>query len=132
MGALVVLIPCVSIASNKSKICLSSSVQDHLWTWNANDYQSSNDYYDALIGTYDFNQTHNLRLDRLSSPCFDPINGKGVIYLRKQYHMPDLKGSSTTLDWIDLETKKTIQLTRPIWGIHDQQVNSIKIFNTHM
>jgi hypothetical protein len=43
--------------------------------------------------------------------------------------MPDLNGSSTTLHWVDLETNKTIQLTRPIWGIHDQQVNQITLFS---
>jgi len=63
-------------------------------------------------------------LDRLSSPSFNPRDGKSVIYLRKQYHMPDLNGSTTTLHWIDLETNKTIQLTRPIWGRNDQQVRS--------
>ncbi|CAF4642159.1 unnamed protein product [Rotaria sp. Silwood1] len=35
--------------------------------------------------------------------------------------MPDLNGSTTTLHWIDLATNKTIQLTRPFWGIHDHQ-----------
>lgn len=36
--------------------------------------------------------------------------------------MPDLNRSSTTLHWLDLETNKNIQLTRPIWDTHDQQV----------
>jgi hypothetical protein len=71
---------------------------------------------------HDFNQEDNLRLDRISSPRFHPSNGNSVIYLRKQYHMPDLLGSSTTLHWINLETNRTVQLTRPVWGIHDQQV----------
>ncbi|CAF5104586.1 unnamed protein product, partial [Rotaria sp. Silwood1] len=35
--------------------------------------------------------------------------------------MPDLNGSTTTLHWIDLTTNKTIQLTRPFWGIDDHQ-----------
>ncbi len=91
--------------------------------WNASDYQSNSDYYNQLTTTFDFNQTHNLRLDRLSSPRFHPINGQTLIYLRKQFHMPDLNGSTTTLHWIDLQTNQTIQLTKPIWGIHDQQVN---------
>ncbi|CAF2766157.1 unnamed protein product [Rotaria sp. Silwood2] len=121
LGAIIVLIPCVIVISRKSRDCSSSSTASQPSTWNPNDYQSNSDYYDKLTITYDFNQTHNLRLDRLSSPCFHPINGKSVIYLRKQYHMPDLIGSSTTLHWVDLETNKTIQLTRPIWGIHDQQ-----------
>ncbi|CAF0901424.1 unnamed protein product [Rotaria sordida] len=119
LGAIIVLIPCVIVISRKSIDCSSTSSEPS--TWDANDYQSNSDYYDKLTITYDFNQTHNLRLDRLSSPCFHPINGKSVIYLRKQYHMPDLNGSSTTLHWIDLNTNKTIQLTRPIWGIQDQQ-----------
>ncbi len=92
--------------------------------WNASDYQSNSDYYNQLTTISNFNQTHNLRLDRLSSPSFNPNDGKSVIYLRKQYHMPDLNGSTTTLHWIDLETNKTIQLTRPIWGRNDQQVRS--------
>lgn len=36
--------------------------------------------------------------------------------------MPDLNGSTTTLHLIDLQSNTTIQLTKPIWGIHDQQV----------
>ncbi len=36
--------------------------------------------------------------------------------------MPDLNGSTTTLHWLDLQTNQTIQLTKPIWGINDQQV----------
>ena len=94
-------------------------------SWNASDYQSNSDYYNKLITISDFNQTHNLRLDRLSSPRFHPQNGESVIYLRKQYHMPDLNGSTTTLHWIDLKTNKVIQLTKPIWSIHDQQVKSL-------
>ncbi len=91
--------------------------------WNESDYQSNSDYYNQLTTTQDFNQTHNLRLDRLSSPRLHPVHGKSVIYLRKQYHMPDLNRSTTTLHWVDLETNKNIQLTQPIWGINDQQVN---------
>jgi hypothetical protein len=90
-------------------------------TWNVTDYQSNSDYYNQFTSLVDFNQTHNLRLDRLSSPQFHPSHGKTVIYLRKQYHMPDLNGSTTTLHWIDLSTNQTIQLTKPIWGINDQQ-----------
>ena len=91
-------------------------------TWNASDYQSNSDYYNGITTISDFNQTHNLRLDRLSSPRFHPSTGQSLIYLRKQYHMPDLNGSTTTLHWMDLQTNQTIQLTRPIWGINDQQI----------
>ncbi|UJR35085.1 hypothetical protein I4U23_027860 [Adineta vaga] len=90
--------------------------------WNESDYQSNSEYYNELKEIRNFHQMDNLRLDRLRSPRFHPMNGESVIYLRKQYHMPDLKGSTTTLHWIDLKTNKTIQLTRPIWGIHDQQL----------
>ncbi|CAF1195257.1 unnamed protein product [Rotaria sordida] len=90
-------------------------------TWNASDYQSNSDYYNSSVNPRNFDQSDNLRLDRLSSPQFRPINGKSIIYLRRQYHMPDLRGSTTTLHWLDIETNKTIQLTRPIWGKHDQQ-----------
>ncbi|CAF5088196.1 unnamed protein product, partial [Rotaria magnacalcarata] len=89
--------------------------------WNASDYQSNSEYYQSLISPRNFDQSDNLRLDRLSSPQFHPTNGKSIIYLRRQYHMPDLRGSTTTLHWLDLETNTTVQLTRPIWGIHDQQ-----------
>ena len=41
--------------------------------------------------------------------------------------MPDLNGSTTTLHWMNLQTNQTIQLTKPIWGIQDQQVNLIFI-----
>ncbi|CAF3014239.1 unnamed protein product [Rotaria sp. Silwood2] len=90
-------------------------------TWNASDYLSNSEYYQLLPNSRNFDQSDNLRLDRLSSPRFQPIDGKSIIYLRRQYHMPDLRGSTTTLHWRDLETNKTLQLTRPIWGIHDQQ-----------
>jgi len=89
--------------------------------WNASDYQSNSDFYKQFTDPHDFTQMDNLRLDRLSTPRFHPSNGKSVIYLRKQYHMPDLKGSSTTLQWVDIETNKTVQLTQPVWGINDQQ-----------
>ncbi len=90
--------------------------------WNGSDYQSNSEYYKKLTAQHDFTQLDNLRLDRLSSPRFHPSNGKSVMYLRKQYHMPDLKRSSTTLHWVDIETNKTVQLTRPIWDVHDRQV----------
>ncbi|CAF1135795.1 unnamed protein product [Rotaria sp. Silwood1] len=89
--------------------------------WNVTDYQSNSDYYNQLTTIHDFNQADNLCLDRLWSPQFHPDNVKSVIYLRKQYHIPDLNGSTTTLHWTDLETNKTIQLTRPIGSIHDHQ-----------
>lgn len=100
----------------------STSTSPETPAWNGSDYLSNSDYYKTLTTINDFSQPDNLRLDRLSSPRFHPGHGKTIIYLRKQYHMPDLNGSSTTLHWIDLETNKTIQLTRPIWGINDQQV----------
>ncbi|CAF2151818.1 unnamed protein product [Rotaria magnacalcarata] len=75
LGAVIVLVPCVIAISRKPKDYSSSPTQIQLPTWNASDYQSNNDYYDKLTGIYDFNRTHNLRLDRLSSPCFDPIDG---------------------------------------------------------
>ncbi|CAF4024082.1 unnamed protein product [Rotaria sordida] len=78
-------------------------------TWNVADYQSNSDYYNQLTTIHDFSQADNLRLDRFWSPQFHPDNGKSIIYLRKQYRMPDLHGSTTTLHWIDLETNKTIQ-----------------------
>ncbi|CAF3066642.1 unnamed protein product [Rotaria sp. Silwood2] len=88
---------------------------------NTNDYQSNSEYYQSLTNSHNFNQSDNLRLDRFSSPRFHPHDGRSIIYLRRQSHMPDLRGSTTTLHWFDLETNKTLQLTRPIWGIHDQQ-----------
>ncbi|CAF3825712.1 unnamed protein product [Rotaria magnacalcarata] len=78
LGAVIVLVPCVIAISRKPKDYSSSPTQIQLPTWNASDYQSNNDYYDKLTGIYDFNRTHNLRLDRLSSPCFDPIDGRCI------------------------------------------------------
>ncbi|CAF1004552.1 unnamed protein product [Adineta ricciae] len=120
---------------NLIAICLVSYLIAYVWvrgirrnnvaqstkTWNSSDYQSNSEYYQNLKEVSNFHQIDNLRLDRLRSPRFHPINGESVMYIRKQYHMPDLKGSTTTLHWIDLKTNQTIQLTRPIWGIHDQQ-----------
>ncbi len=130
LGAVVGSIPSIIVLTRRSHNGPNPPSPPGPSPWNASDYQSNSDYYNQLTTTFDFNQTHNLRLDRLSSPRFHPINGQSVIYLRKQYHMPDLNGSTTTLHWIDLQTNKTIQLTQPIWGIHDQQVNQqIKSFN---
>ncbi len=122
LGAIVIFIPALILITRKAN-CPSPPSPPGPPAWNGSDYQSNSEYYNQLPSIKDFNQTDNLRLDRLSSPRFHPTNGKTVVYLRKQYHMPDLKGSSTTLHWINLETNKTVQLTRPIWGINDQQVN---------
>ncbi|CAF3852091.1 unnamed protein product, partial [Rotaria magnacalcarata] len=89
--------------------------------WNESDYQSNSQYYQSLTNSHYFNQTDNLRLDRLSSPQLHPVDGRSLIYWRQQYHMPDLRGSTTTLHWQDLHSNKNVQLTRPIWGKHDQQ-----------
>ncbi|CAF3420771.1 unnamed protein product [Rotaria socialis] len=120
LGAVIILIPALVLILRKAK-CSGPVPPPAPPAWNGSDYLSNSDYYKQLTTVDDFSQIHNLRLDRLSSPRFHPINGKTIIYLRKQYHMPDLNGSSTTLHWIDLETKKNVQLTRPIWGINDQQ-----------
>ncbi|CAF4883549.1 unnamed protein product [Rotaria sp. Silwood1] len=120
LGVLVILIPALILILRKAN-CPSPPGPPGPPAWNGSDYLSNSEYYKQLTTVHDFSQTDNLRLDRLSSPRFHPMHGKTVIYLRKQYHMPDLNGSSTTLHWIDLETNKTVQLTRPIWGINDQQ-----------
>lgn len=39
--------------------------------------------------------------------------------------MPDSNGASTTLHWVDISDPLaliTVQLTRPKWDVHDQQV----------
>ncbi|CAF5014486.1 unnamed protein product, partial [Rotaria sp. Silwood1] len=120
LGAAVILIPTLVIITKLSKYNHDQTISS-VTKRNADDYQSNSDYYQSLTNVHDFSQTDNLRLDRLSSPRFHPINGKSVIYLRRQYHMPDLRGSTTTLHWLDLETNKNVQLTRPIWGKHDSQ-----------
>ena len=120
LGAAVVCIPGAILLTRK-KDCPTPSPSPQPPAWNISDYQSNSDYYGALTNVRDFTQADNLRLDHLSSPRFHPKNGRSAVYLRKQYHMPDSSKSSTTLHWIDLETKKTVQLTRPIWGINDQQ-----------
>ncbi|CAF1166202.1 unnamed protein product [Adineta steineri] len=120
LGAIVILIPALILILRKAN-CPDPPSPPGPPAWNSSDYLSNSDYYSQLPEARDFTQLDNLRLDRLSSPRFHPKNGKTVIYLRKQYHMPDLKGSTTTLHWIDLDTNKTVQLTRPIWGINDQQ-----------
>jgi hypothetical protein len=124
LGALVVLIPALVIFLRKVN-CDNPPPTPEPAAWNGSDYQSNSEYYRNLPSVQAFTQEDNLRLDRLSSPRFHPHHGKSVVYLRKQYHMPDLNGSSTTLHWIDLETNKTVQLTRPTWGINDQQVRII-------
>lgn len=128
MGACVVLIPTLVIIIRKDN-CPNPSPSPGPPAWNGSDYFSNSDYYKLLNDTHDFSQQDNLRLDRLSSPRLHPSNGMSIIYLRQQNHMPDLNGSSSTLHWIDLETNKTIQLTRPIWGIYDQQVRLFKESN---
>ncbi|CAF2152634.1 unnamed protein product [Rotaria magnacalcarata] len=144
LGAAIVLIPCVvviGLRSNCSDKSPQSTVTASLATtpagttpvtltntiatiWNESDYQSNSQYYQSLTNSHYFNQTDNLRLDRLSSPQLHPVDGRSLIYLRRQYHMPDLRGSTTTLHWQDLNSNKNVQLTRPIWGKHDQQVRA--------
>lgn len=127
LGALVVFIPCLFITLHHRKEC---STPPHPnppkpSQWNASDYQSNSDYYQNLTSIHDFSQLDNLRLDQLSWPRFCFGDGYKIIYLRKQYHMPDLNGSTTTLHYFDLiNSLTTVQLTRPIWGIHDQQVRT--------
>ncbi|CAF1545146.1 unnamed protein product, partial [Rotaria sp. Silwood1] len=121
LGAAVILIPTLVVIIKRSKYNHDQTISS-VTKRNADDYQSNSDYYQSLTNVHDFSQADNLRLDRLSSPRFHPINGKSVIYLRRQYHMPDLRGSTTTLHWLDLETNKNVQLTRPIWGKHDSQL----------
>jgi hypothetical protein len=44
--------------------------------------------------------------------------------------MPDINGSSTTLHWVNVSDPfnlTTVQLTRPLWGINDQQVRTQEI-----
>lgn len=118
---MVILIPALILLLRKEN-CPSPPSPPGPPAWNDSDYLSNSDYYNKEPVGRAFTQMDNLRLDRLSSPRFHPTEGKTVIYLRKQYHMPDLKGSTTTLHWLNLETNKTIQLTRPIWGTTDQQV----------
>jgi hypothetical protein len=125
LGVAIGIIPSIIIVTRRSHNGPNPPSPPEPPSWNASDYQSNSDYYNSLTTISDFNQTHNLRLDRLSLPRFHPQNGESVIYLRRQYHMPDLNGSTTTLHWIDLKTNKTIQLTKPIWSIHDQQVKSL-------
>jgi hypothetical protein len=81
--------------------CRSLSGSADVRAWHGSDYQSNSEYYKQLTDTQDFTQMANLRLDRLSSPRFHPSNGKSVIYLRRQYHTSDLKGSSMTIRLID-------------------------------
>ena len=119
LGAICIFIPGYFIYTNKDSCSKSSDSESQ---WNASDYQSNSEYYGQLPTGHDFTQADNLRLDHLSAPQFHPNDGKSVMYLRQQYHMPDSNGSTTTLHWFDLQTNKTIQLTRPIWGIYDQQV----------
>ena len=120
LGFFVVFIPAAIIISREDK-CPSNEPPQPA-PRNDSDYQSNSDYYQQMTDSHDFTQMDNLRLDRLSSPRFHPTTGKSIMYLRTQYHMPDLKGSTTTLHWVDIQTNKTIQLTEPTWGIYDQQV----------
>ncbi|CAF2110647.1 unnamed protein product [Rotaria magnacalcarata] len=123
LGALVVFIPCLIIILHSTKDCSTPSPHPPSPPeWNASDYQSNSDYYQNVTSINDFSQVDNLRLDRLSWPRFCPDNGYKIIYLRKQYHMPDSNGSSKTLHYFDLiNSIAPVQLTQPIWGINDQQ-----------
>ncbi len=124
MGVTVILIPALILILRHEE-CPSDQPPGPA-PRNSSDYETNSEYYKKLTEINDFTQMDNLRLDRLSSPRLHPTNGKSIMYLRKQYHMPDLNGSSTTLHWVDIETNKTIQLTEPTWGVNDQQV-SLKI-----
>ncbi|CAF1376460.1 unnamed protein product [Adineta steineri] len=123
LGALVVFIPSLTILLTKKSKC-PTPPDPSPEAWNASDYESNTDYYRKLESVHNLTPLDNLRMDRLSSPRFCPGDSSKIIYLRRQYHMPDINGSSTTLHWVDMNNPllpKWIQLTRPIWGIHDQQ-----------
>ena len=123
LGAVVILVPAIILYVRKDDCSTPSpSPTPGPAPWNGSDYISNSDYYKGLADMHDFTQADNLRLDRLSSPRFHPDHGKSVIYLRRQAHMPDINGSTTTLHWTDFQKNQTVQLTRPIWGINDQQV----------
>jgi hypothetical protein len=89
LGTIVVFILTAIIILHKAN-CPNPPSPPEPPAWNGSDYQSNSDYYRQLTDTHDFTQEDNLRLDRLSSSRFHPSNGNSVIYLRKQYHMPDL------------------------------------------
>ena len=101
--------------------------------WNDTDYQSNQDFYSRRRVEKRFEPEDHLRLDRISSARFHPVNGQSIIYLRDQHHLTNVKLSTTSLHWLDLETNRTKELTRPIWGKHDRQVkqsDSLPIFKT--
>jgi hypothetical protein len=130
LGALVVFIPSLVVILNNKKSCTGPNPPPAPPEWNASDYQSNSDYYQNVENSLVFTQLDNLRLDRLSWPRFCPDDGSQVMYLRKQYHMPDINGSSTTLHWVNVSDPfnlTTVQLTRPLWGINDQQVRTQEI-----
>ena len=123
IGALLALIPCLIVGLTKKKSCPDPQPQPA--EWNASDYQSNYDYYRQFEQTHDLTPTDNILMDRLSWPRFCPGDSSKIVYLRRQFHMPDFNGSSTTLHWVDMSDPvkpKTVQLTRPKWGTHDQQV----------
>ena len=91
MGAVVILIPTLVIILRK--VNCPENKPPAPPAWNGSDYKTNSEYYTELNDTnVVFTQMDNLRLDRLSSPRLHPTDGKSVIYLRKQYHMPDFKG----------------------------------------
>ena len=93
--------------------------------WDQADYQSNKDFYRRRRTEKRFDPEDHLRLDRLSSPRFHPVDGKTLVYLHDKHHLTNVKLSTTTLYWLDLETNRTKELTRPIWGKHDKQVKQI-------
>ncbi|CAF1649816.1 unnamed protein product, partial [Didymodactylos carnosus] len=118
LGAVIALIPLLILFLKKAKC--ETPGPDQPPAWNASDYQSNADYY-KTVQLHDFTQDDNLRIDRISSPVYSR-SGKTIIFLRQQFHMPDSNSSSTTIHWLDLESLKTAQLTRPVWGTNDQQI----------
>ncbi|CAF4574166.1 unnamed protein product, partial [Rotaria sp. Silwood2] len=127
---LVVLIPCLIISKSSAKDCSHPTTVNPASTakststsspspgppgWNASDYLSNSDYYLHMTIDHPFSQEDNLRLDRLSSPRFSPDGSSNAMYLRRQYHMPNCNGSSTTLHWVDLN--------RSSKGLQDKQLS---------
>ena len=95
--------------------------------WDQADYQSNKDFYRRRRTEKRFDPEDHLRLDRLSSPRFHPVNGKTLVYLHDKHHLTNVKLSTTTLYWLDLESNRTKELTRPTWGKHDKQVKQIDL-----
>jgi len=94
--------------------------------WRASDYEENFQYYASdSIPAHPIGVEDNMRLSRLGAAVLAP-NGRVAVFTRTQQDQTGLNRSATSLWYINLPATdgySALPLTRPIWGVADQQPN---------